>query len=165
MRAMWRFLAGVGSALLLVTAGVFIWRGHADAVLAVPPAPAAADAGEAPVTEADYALPVAATERTREQKRFDRYDHDKNGAVTRDEYLANRRKAFAKLDTNGDGKLGFEEYVVKTALKFSTADHDRNATLTRAEFATTRVVRKTKKKPNCPQVFRAPETAQEPVEG
>ena len=32
---MWRFLAGVGSALLLITAGVLIWRNQAPAANSV----------------------------------------------------------------------------------------------------------------------------------
>lgn len=112
---MGRFLAGVASALLLVTAGFFIWRTQADRVALIPPAPAAAI--EAPMAIGDLAGPPAATERTREEKRFARYDKDKNGAVGHDEYLLSRRKAFAKLDLNGDGRLGFDEYAVKTSTK------------------------------------------------
>ncbi|MCB8829786.1 hypothetical protein LJD47_32720, partial [Escherichia coli] len=69
---------------------------------AAPAARAAAAAGPAPQEEA--AVPEA-TPATREQKRFNRYDKDRDDKVTRDEYLAARRKAFAKLDTNGDGHL------------------------------------------------------------
>ncbi|MET0269552.1 MAG: EF-hand domain-containing protein, partial [Sphingomonas sp.] len=63
---------------------------------------------------------------------------------------AARRKAFAKLDADGDGRVSFEEYAVKTTGKFDKADADRSGTLTATEFATTRVARKAKAKPNCP---------------
>lgn len=138
---MWRFLAGVGSTLLLVAAGLFWWSfAHADRP-GVPDAPFSAMAA---TLRAPLADPPAASDKTREEKRFSRYDHDKNGAISRDEYLAARRKAFAKLDTNQDGKLSFDEYAVKTAGKFAKADMDRSGVLTPAEFATTRVVRKAK---------------------
>ena len=104
---------------------------------------------------ADLAPPPAATERTREEKRFARYDKDRNGAVGSDEYLAARRKGFAKLDTNGDGRLAFEEYAVKAVVKFRAADRDKSGVLNSTEFASTRVVRRAKPKPNCPPMPRA----------
>ena len=159
-----RFLAGVAATLLLVTAGFFIWRAQAVRVAPlVPPAPLVAGAADAPLTTADVAEPPAASERTREQKRFDRYDKDRNASVTRDEYLMMRRKAFAKLDTNGDGKLSFEEYAIKTNTKFAKADRNRNGVLDRAEFATTRVVRKTRPRLKCPPSLRA-QPAESPLE-
>ncbi|MDX3886146.1 MAG: EF-hand domain-containing protein [Sphingomonas sp.] len=143
-----RFLAGVASALLLAAAGFFWWSGRAaDAgPAALPPAPliaAPADAG----ADTD---PPQASERTREQRRFARYDRDRDGRVGREEYLAARRKAFAKLDTNGDGRLSFEEYAVRTIDKFGQADADRSGALDAAEFAATRVARKAPARPNCP---------------
>lgn len=154
-----RFLAGVAATLLLVTAGFFIWRAQAFRVVPLVPPTAVATGPAAPMSIADVADPPAATERTREQKRFDRYDKDRNGTVNRDEYLANRKKAFAKLDTNGDGKLSFEEYAVKTTTKFNTADRDHNGVLNASEFVATRVVRKTKPRLKCPPSLRtqAPE--------
>ena len=104
---------------------------------------AQADAGQ----EGEVALPdeaPRASERTREQKRFDRYDKDRNDAVAREEYLAPRRKAFAKLDLDRDGKLSFEEWAVRTTTKFAEADKDKSATLTRTEFTTTAPKRRPK---------------------
>ncbi|HYZ47282.1 MAG TPA: EF-hand domain-containing protein [Sphingomonas sp.] len=145
---MWRFLAGVGSALLLCGAGLVWWTSgnqHAPVLSAVAaPLVQANEASAAPV------LPPEAEERTREQKRFDRYDKDRNEQVSVEEYLASRRKAFAKLDTNGDGRLGFEEWAKKTTDKFAKADADGSKTLSRQEFATTKVVRKTSLRSNCP---------------
>lgn len=144
---MWRFLAGVGSALLLVAAGLFWWqaRSGGDAPF-LPKAPFAAAAQG---TDEPLADPPAASEKTREEKRFARYDKDRNGGVARDEYLAARRKAFDRLDTDGDGKLSFEEYVVKTSAKFAAADKDKSGVLTAGEFAATRVVRKAKPRCDC----------------
>ena len=92
----------------------------------------------------------AATERTREQKRFDRYDKDRDGRITRDEYLASRRKAFAKLDTDHDGRLSFDEWASATAAKFAKADVDRSNSLSAAEFLTTKVVHKSTPRCDCP---------------
>ncbi len=104
----------------------------------------------------DLAPPPAASEKTREEKRFARYDKDRNGAVGQGEYLAGRRKGFDKLDTNHDGRLSFEEYAVKGVQKFAAADKDRNGQLGAVEFATTRVVRKAKPKRDCPPTRQAP---------
>jgi hypothetical protein len=144
---MWRYLAGAVSALLLAGAGLFWWQSsqaeRAGSVAAAPFAATAQATGDAP------AEPPAASEKTREEKRFSRYDKDKDGGVAREEYLAARRRAFAKQDRNGDGKLDFDEYAVKTIAKFATADKDRSAVLTPAEFATTRVVRKARPATRC----------------
>ncbi|MFM9978597.1 MAG: EF-hand domain-containing protein [Sphingomonadaceae bacterium] len=161
---MTRYLAGAAAAVLLATAGFFLWTAQADKPVGqaalIPPPPA--QAADAPLGVADLAPPPAASERTREEKRFARYDKDKNGAVGRGEYLASRQKAFARLDTDGDGRVSFEEYAVKASTKFVSADKDRNGGLSATEFATTRVVRKNRPQPNCPPTMqRAPD----PTEG
>lgn len=150
---MGRFIAGVISALLFVSAGIFIWRGQVDSVSAISTAPANEEL--MPMTLADVSGPPTATEKTREQKRFSRYDKDKNGAVAREEYLAARRKAFAKFDVNGDGRLIFEEYAIKTTSKFAKADSDQSGQLTPAEFLATRIVRKLPST-KCPPPRRTP---------
>ena len=130
---MWRYLVGGAGTLLLVVAGMFLFRSAAAPEAKTPPPPVEAAQG-------DQALPAEApraSDRTREQKRFDRLDKDRDQIITRDEYLAARRKAFAKLDTNGDGKLSFEESAVRTTTRFAGADKDKSGTLTRTEFATT----------------------------
>lgn len=155
---MWRYLVGAGAALLLAAAGVFLFRGTAAPEL-VPPAPLAAIAAEEPFAEEA----PRASARTREQKRFDRYDKDRNDAVTRDEYLLSRRKAFAKLDVNGDGRLSFDEWSVKTAAKFAGADKDKSGTLTRAEFLATAPKRRAAKpKCACPAAIAAPGAGEDP---
>ena len=161
---MQRFVAGIVSSLLLVTAGFFIWRAQAQQGVVLPPVPVAGQ-GNAPMGLADLAGPPSATEKTREQKRFSRYDHDRNGVVGREEFLVARRKAFAKLDINGDGHLSFDEYAVKTETKFAAADRDHNGALTAPEFALTRVVRKNKPRTvPCNPMPRTPQ-ADEPEEG
>lgn len=161
---MGRFAAGVVSALLLCLGGFFLWRSVADkpAMLAVAPAPPP-PASEAPLSAADLAPPPRADEKTKEERRFARYDKDRDAAVSQDEFLAGRRKGFAKLDRNGDGRLSFEEYAVKGVERFAAADRDRNRQLNAAEFATTRVVRKAKPKPRCAPVMQQPDA--EAVDG
>ena len=132
---MWRFFAGVTSALLLVTVGILWWTSRAQDDRAVPTAPKAVLA--AAQTETADDLPKA-SEKTREERRFGRYDKDRDGIITRAEMMDTRRKPFQKLDTSGDGKLSFDEWAIATAERFGEADKDRSATLTAAEFATTR---------------------------
>lgn len=144
---MYRYAVGALAALLLGSAGLFLFGGRASTEIApLPPAPLAPS--QAVVAEPLPAEAPRASERTREQKRFDRYDKDRDEAITRDEYLATRRKAFAKLDANGDGRLTFDEWAVRTTAKFAAADGDRSGSLTRAEFAKTATKRKAAK-PRC----------------
>lgn len=150
---MWRYVAGAIAALLLTVAGMLFWSSQAGTkrLLGAPPS-----AGNAPLGPVDVAAPLEASEKTREQRRFSRYDADENGAVSREEYLQSRRKSYARLDLDGDGKLSFEEYAAKAVKKFSGADRDRTGTLTPSEFLATRVARKFGSKGNCPPPLRAP---------
>lgn len=144
---MWRYFAGGIAALLMAGAGVFLFQSRATPEPLVPaPKPAQSEAveqGAPAVTEAPRA------DRSREEKRFDRNDKDKNGTVTLAELQQPRRKAFAKLDSNGDGKLSFEEWTVRTSTKFAEADKDKSGGLNRAEFATTAPKRKAATRPQC----------------
>lgn len=143
-----------------MAAGIFIWRSQADAgEIAPPPVSEKASLGLFDVTD-----PPQATEKTREEKRFSRYDRDKNGGVAAAEYLFSRRKAYAKLDVNGDGKLSFDEYAVKTITKFNGADKDRSGVLTPVEFLTTRVVRAKPKSTKCPPPLRIAPIGEEEAE-
>jgi len=148
---MWRYLAGGVAALAMTGAGVlFLGRPQADAVL-----PAAPPASVAAAQEGEAALPDAvpeATPKTREQKRFGRYDKDRDGAITRAEYLVARRKAYAKLDTDRDGQLSFDEWAVKATTKFAAADKDKSGSMSAPEFATTAVKRKPARRAPCPPV-------------
>lgn len=145
---MWRYLAGGIAALLMVAAGWSLFSGRARTEPVLPPAPLPMRTAAAQEAQTEEPVPEA-SERTREEKRFDRYDKDRDERITREEYLASRRKAFAKLDTNGDGRLSFDEWAAKTTAKFAAADRDKSGTMDRAEFATTAVKRKAKAKPKC----------------
>ncbi len=133
---MWRYLA-IGAA------GLLLWRSDAAGPEIPPPAQLAT------TSEAPMSAPPAASEKTREEKRFGRYDKDKDGKISREEYLASRKKAYAKLDANGDGRLSFEEWSAKASERFAKADADRSNILTPEEFATTKVQRKTVRPAPC----------------
>lgn len=163
---MWRYWMGGAAVLLLALAGLFLVRsgGASAAGPKLPVAPAVIAAGQ----QADPPLPdeaPSASQRTREQKRFDRYDKDRDGNVTRDEYLAARRKAFAKLDRDGDGRLSFDEWAAKSITKFTGADGDRSNTLNRGEFATTAPKRKARPACACAPRQRSEATAPDKPDG
>lgn len=149
-----RVLLGAFGALVLVAIGLFMWQGRAIETqgLAPPEAPAPAVASPLPSAAADAAsmrgpsLP-SAEKPSDEQRRFARYDINRDLIVTRNEMLSTRAAAFRKLDKDGNNLLTFEEWAVATVVKFEGADKDRDDRLTPAEFGTTRP--KTKPKPRC----------------
>ena len=77
-------------------------------------------------------------EETKEQKRFDRLDRNRDGKISLPEMLAPRAREFRKLDVDGNNLLTFDEWAVRTINKFKAADKDGKGYLTRADFATTR---------------------------
>lgn len=136
-------------------------HGHASPNALLPAAPVAGnDVGQ----DGDQALPdsvPAATARTREEKRFGRYDKDKDGKITRDEYLVARHKAYAKLDRDGNGQLSFDEWAIKATTKFAGADGDKSGAMSATEFATTAVKRKARVRANCPPASAGPAPQEE----
>ncbi|MEO5865658.1 MAG: EF-hand domain-containing protein [Sphingomonas sp.] len=157
---MWRYVAGGVAALLLAaSAGMVLFNARAkpEALLAAQPAAEAQVADNAPLPDAA----PEASDKTREQKRFDRYDKDRDGKVTREEYLAARRKAFAKLDANHDGMLSFDEWAIKAETKFAAADTDKSGTMTPVEFAATKVQRKAHVRKPCPAGAAPPSQSEE----
>ena len=147
-----KWLAGTAVVALLALS-IMLWRQSGPKAAALHlSAPAAAQVVD---SVGGMSMPLAApvsdvTPFDREAKRFNRYDKDKNGAVSRDEYFANRHKAFAKLDLDHDGKLSFDEYSAKVIAKFNVADLRHEGKLTPAEFATTAIVHKVRTKAYCP---------------
>lgn len=136
----------------LLISGMILWR--------APPVTAPAAALDVPGADAGgqdegAAVPLAApaspmTDADREARRFARYDKDGSAAISRAEYLVNRRKAFDKADTNRDGRLDFEEFAAATTRKFARADRNGDGKLNAKEFATTAVTRKPKPACVCP---------------
>lgn len=137
----------------MVSVGLFWLQGRAEVEKAAPP-PEAVSNPPAPqgLPSADIKgligpEPPEATELTREQRRFGRYDRDRDGRVTRVEMLSTRTPGFRELDKDGNNLLTFEEWAVTTAERFEGADADGDGELTPAEFATT--APKRKPKPAC----------------
>ncbi len=144
---------GSVASLALAGVGLFWWQGRAEieqgappplAVEAEPPLPdlPPVDPGEAIGPE-----PPEATELTREQRRFFRYDRNRDWRITRTEMLSTRSDAFRKLDKDGNNLLDFEEWAVATVDKFEGADANSDNELTPGEFATT--APKPRKKRSC----------------
>jgi hypothetical protein len=149
-----RIVLGAVFALLLTGAGLFWWQGRAATERGAPPpslAGAQASADEPlPFTHANGArgaAPPEADPLTREQRRFDRLDHDRDGRITANEMLAPRATAFRKLDLDHNNLLSFQEWSVRTGNRFRGADGNRDGALSREEFATTKP--KPGKHPTC----------------
>ena len=131
---MLRFLAGAAACFLLMTGAFLIWQSRAASGPSLPGAPPAR-----PATLFGDGEPLQAPEasaKTRDEKRFARYDKDKDGKVETMEYLAARRRNFDKLDVDHNGALSFAEYAVKRIEKFNAAG-GRKGFLTPAEFVVT----------------------------
>jgi EF hand len=137
-----RLLLGAFAALVLVGIGLFWWQGRAEvAEAAPPPEPAAAPADPEALPSADLAgvtgpAPPEASELTREQQRFFRYDRNRDLKITRSEMLSTRTDGFRALDVDGNNLLTFEEWAVTTVERFEAMDADKDRELTAAEFAT-----------------------------
>jgi hypothetical protein len=140
-----RIVLAALAVLLLAAAGVFWFTGR-DALEAGAPPPdldaAAASANPDVLPSASIAgmsgpAPPVASEMSREQRRFTRFDRNGDGIVTRNELLATRTAGFRKLDIDGNNLLTFEEWAVTTANRFKGADRDGNLQLTPEEFRAT----------------------------
>ena len=143
-RAMRGPILGAVAALALVAIGLFWWQGRAEVERGAPPpqaplaTPAATEIPTADVAGLNGPAPPEATELTKEQQRFGRYDRDRDGKITRNEMLSSRTDAFRKLDRDGNNLLTFEEWAVATVDRFEGADRNKDAVLSPAEFATTK---------------------------
>ena len=153
---MLRFFAGVAVCFLLMTGAFLIWQSRAEKAPGLPEAPPARSIASTLFGGGGEILQAPeADEKTREQKRFSRYDKNKDGRIEQDEYLAARRRNFDKLDVDHNGALSFAEYAAKGIQKFDAAG-GRKGWLTEAEFATTAPPHKVKRKASCSCRSRAP---------
>ncbi|MXP25249.1 hypothetical protein GRI39_04215 [Altererythrobacter indicus] len=153
-----RLILGAFVTMILLGVGLFWLEGRAQVEQGAPPPDpvaeedldrfALAELPEADVTGMEGPTPPEASELTREQRRFFRYDYDRNWRITRHEMLASRTAGFRKLDVDGNNLLTFEEWAVTTVDKFEGADADGDNQLTPAEFATT-APKPAKPKPRC----------------
>lgn len=140
-------------ALLLAGVGLFWLQGRAEVEHGAPP-PEPQLAAPSGLPTADVAglrgpEPPQASELTKEQQRFFRYDRNRDQRITRDEMLSTRTDGFRKLDKDGNNLLTFEEWAVTTADRFDSADGDGNRELTPAEFAKTAPPPAAKPRCNC----------------
>lgn len=76
---------------------------------------------------------------------FDDADTDKNGSVSRAEYIEARTRQFDTLDRNGDGFISAEDYpsverhdeaAERLEVRIDEADTDQDGKVSRAELAT-----------------------------
>lgn len=149
-----RLVLGAFLTLVLVGVGLFWWQGRAEVEQGAPPPmaqPGKPSPDDLPIASANDQrgpAPPEATELTREEQRFFRYDRNRDRRITRNEMLSTRSEAFRKLDKDGNNLLDFEEWAVATAQRFDGADANRDRELDLAEFATT-APKPAKRKPNC----------------
>lgn len=136
---------GAVGALVLTGVGTFWWQGRAAVEAAAPPPLveplATPDPEMLPIADVGSLrgpAPPEATELTKEEMRFFRYDRNRDRRITRSEMLSTRSDAFRKLDKDGNNLLDFEEWAVSTVTKFEGADADGNRELTPREFLTTK---------------------------
>lgn len=140
------FGAGSFVTLIVMGVGLFWWQGRAEVEEAAPPDPMALTdeapaSDELPITdpgEMQGPAPPEASELTEEQRRFFRYDRNRDWRITRSEILSSRSDGFRKLDKDGNNLLTFEEWAVTTVEKFEGADSDGDRKLSPGEFATTK---------------------------
>ena len=139
-----RILLGLFLGLALASVGLYWWEGRAQVEEKAPPPPSPEHSGpsadELPITnpgDMQGPVPPEATELTREQRRFFRYDRNRDRVITRIEMLSTRSDGFRSLDKDGNNLLTFEEWAVTTAKRFEGADADGDGKLTPKEFATT----------------------------
>lgn len=140
---------GVFVGLLLAGVGVFWWQGRAQVETNAPAPPepedVAAATDELPTGDPGDMTgpaPPEASELTREERRFFRYDRNRDRIITRNEMLSTRSDAFRKLDVDGNNLLTFEEWAITTSERFEGMDGDGDAKLTPAEFATSAPARR-----------------------
>ena len=133
---MLRFFAGVAACFLLMTGAFLIWQSRAAQGPSLPDAPQARSFSASMLTSGSPLSAPEASPKSREEKRFSRYDRDKDGKVEAGEYLAARQRNFQKLDVDHNGALSFQEYAVKGIEKFNAAG-GKKGWLSPAEFVAT----------------------------
>lgn len=136
-----RIVLGALGALALLGIGLFWLQGRAEVERGAPPPAPQAEATPTGLPSADVAglrgpAPPEETELSREERRFFRYDSNRDRIITRQEMMSSRTDGFRKLDVDGNNLLTFEEWAVTTSERFAEMDGNGDNRLTPAEFAT-----------------------------
>jgi len=141
-----RMILGAFGAMLLLAIGLFWLQGRAQVEEGAPPPdpallPGAADADTDALPTADVAglegpAPPEADELSRDQRRFFRFDRNRDGRVTRNEMLSTRTNAFRRLDKDSNNLLSFEEWAATTAERFAEMDTNGDGNVVLAETTT-----------------------------
>ena len=151
---MGRVVLGLFLGLIVATIGLYWWQGVAQVEDNAPPPPEveiAPDPETLPLADPSDLKgpsPPEASELTREQIRFFRYDRNRDLSITRNEMLSSRSDGFRALDVDGNNLLTFEEWAVATADRFDGADANGDGKLNAQEFATT-APKRSKKQVRC----------------
>lgn len=139
-----RIILGAFGALAMVGIGLFWIQGRAEVEEGAPPPEPLMQQEPldpevlpfADIEGLEGPAPPESTELTREERRFYRYDRNRDRRITRNEMMSSRTDSFRKLDTDGNNLLTFEEWAVSTAERFDEMDADGNGWLSQSEFAT-----------------------------
>src|SRR3546814_12053860 len=113
--------------MLFMAAGFVIWASDSDADDPIPPAPAAAPLLMAPQKPP---TPPAALEKSREEKRFSRYDDNEDSIITRTETMGSRRGAWERLAATCRNCLALHACAFTTSATFDREDEESCCTLT-----------------------------------
>ena len=152
---MGRMVLGMFLGLVVASVGLYWWQGVAQVESNAPPPPVVEEGlppAELPLGDPGDLQgpePPEASQLTREEIRFFRYDRNRDRVITRNEMLSTRSDGFRDLDKDGNNLLTFEEWAVTTANRFDGADANGDGKLTPAEFATTAPKKSAKRKPTC----------------
>jgi hypothetical protein len=151
-----RVVLGAFIGLLLAGVGLFWLQGQAEVEKGAPPPDPAALSAAAPeslpsanVSGMRGPAPPEASELSREERRFYRYDRNRDHKITRAEMLSTRADGFRALDVDGNNLLTFEEWAVTTVKRFDQMDKDHNGELSPAEFATSAPQEQPATRPRC----------------
>lgn len=141
---MGRVVLGMFVGLMIESVGLYWWQGQAQVALKAPPPPEVVEMAipidEIPLSDPgdmEGPEPPEASELTREQRRFFRYDRNRDLVISRNEMPSTRSDGFRKLDGDGNKLLTFEEWAVTTANRFDGPDENADGKLTAREFAST----------------------------
>ena len=140
-----RLILGAFGAMVLLGIGLFWLQGRAEIEQAAPPpeppgttvepTPDPQALPSADVSGMRGPAPPEATELTRDQQRFFRYDRNRDGRITRTEILSTRTNAFRKLDKDGNNLLTFEEWAITTVERFEEMDENGDGVVRLPELA------------------------------